>query len=259
MRTPEGVGVARSLRLRTVRTTNSLCDPCRIVEVIFAVLIKVQLSLSLSWSESSIFKQHRVRAWNLIGHSEAPTAHVTTPAVPSLWTKPWRVISPWWRTGNSSSASGSAPKGSAASLGGSEASSFSQSAAGSAAGVNSDGGGGADFVERGIGVEAEGRGGWRWKEMFEVAWSVLSWAGWGMVGLVKVLQAVLVLATLQTNLTVRIYQQTRACVCPICPQFWFQSITFFRHACVVFVDVSCRGRATYIHRARCAQLFFFSS
>lgn len=93
-------------------------------------------------------------------------------------------------------------------------------------------------MERRKGDEAEGRGGWRWREMFGVAWSVLSWAGWGMMGLVKVLQAVLVLATLQTNLTVRVYQRTRACVCPICPQFWFLSITFSRPACVVFIDVS---------------------
>ena len=97
--------------------------------------------------------------------------------------------------------------------------------------------------------------------MFGVAWSVLSWAGWGMMGLVKVLQAVLVLATLQTNLTVRIYQQTRACVCPICPQFCFLSITFCRPACVVFIDVSCRGRATYrkLHKITHPVLSFLHS
>eukprot|EP00752_Nemacystus_decipiens_P015601 g13924.t1 len=143
---------------------------------------------------------YRVRAWNLIGHSEAPTAHVVTPAVPSLWTKPWRVISPWFRTGNSSSAS----QGSAASLGGSEAaSSLPQSAVGGAAGVGGDGGGGAVLLERGLGVdaEAEGRDGWGWREVLAAAWAVLCWVGWGVAGLVKVLQAVLVLATLQTNLT----------------------------------------------------------
>lgn len=143
----------------------------------------------------------RVRAWNLIGHSEPPTAHVTTPAAPSLWTKPWRVISPWLRTGNSSAASSAAaPQGSA----GETASSISLSPTGGAVGVGSDGGGAAGFVDRGLGVEMEGQGGWGWREVFGAAWSVLSWAGWAVVGLVKMLHAVVVLATLQTNLTVRV-------------------------------------------------------
>lgn len=158
-------------------------------------------------------KRHRVRAWNLIGHSEAPTAHVTTPAVTPLWTKPWRIISPWWRTGNSSAASSSAaPQDSAAaaaasSLGdGSETAPDSPQPTTGAAGVGSgggDSGGGAGLLESGRGVEREGgRGGWRWRDVFEAAWSVLLWVGWGVAGLLKVLQAVLVLATLQTNLTV---------------------------------------------------------
>lgn len=156
------------------------------------------------------FKQHRVRAWNLIGHSEGPTAHVTTPAIPSLWTKPWRLISPWWRAGDSYTAASSsaASQGSAVSLGGGEtASNFPQLIAGGggAAGVGSDGGEGAGFVEMGLGVgAAEGRGGWGWRDVLGAAWSVLWWVGRGVVGFVKVLQAVLVLATLQTNLTVRL-------------------------------------------------------
>lgn len=77
-----------------------------------------------------------------------------------------------------------------------------------------DSAGGAGFVQVGRGVEAkgqgEGQGGWRWTDVFGAAWLVLSWVGWGLAGLVKVLQAVLVLATLQTNLTVRIMRCVRS-------------------------------------------------
>lgn len=138
-------------------------------------------------------------------------AHVTTPAIPSLWTKPWRVISPWWRTGNTfAESSSAAPQGSAASsLGSGEtASNFPPPSAGSTVGVGSgsgEAGAGAGFVERGRGVktDTEGPGSWGWRDVFRAAWLALSWAGWALAGLVKVLQAVLVLATLQTNLTVR--------------------------------------------------------
>lgn len=39
--------------------------------------------------------------------------------------------------------------------------------------------------------------------MLEAAWSVLSWLWWAVTGLLKVLNAVVGLVILQTNLTVR--------------------------------------------------------
>ncbi|CBN74398.1 FYVE zinc finger protein [Ectocarpus siliculosus] len=144
---------------------------------------------------------YRVRAWNLIGHSEAPTAHVTTPPVHSLWTKPWRLISPWWPTGNSSAASSSSTASPAASglqepegMGGS--SSVARTAGPAEAG----------FVDRGGlgGTTAEEGGqpsGWGWRDVFGATWSVLSWGGWAVMAVVKVLHAMLALAMLQANLT----------------------------------------------------------
>ncbi|CAN0033008.1 unnamed protein product [Pylaiella littoralis] len=122
---------------------------------------------------------YRVRAWNLIGHSEAPTAHVTTPPVPSLWKKPWRIISPWWRTGNSSAASLPPSPATETALG--------------------DGGKGSVEEERDIGPD--GRGVWGWREVFGLACSVAAWLGWGATRMIQLMQAVLVLATLQANLT----------------------------------------------------------
>lgn len=51
----------------------------------------------------------------------------------------------------------------------------------------------------------EGRqgSGWRWRDVFVATWSVLSWGGWAVMAVVKVLHAMLALAMLQANLTVR--------------------------------------------------------
>lgn len=61
------------------------------------------------------------------------------------------------------------------------------------------------FVGRGAGgaESMAGERGWGWWwDVLRTAWLVLSWTGRGCVGVVKLLQAVLVLATLQANLTV---------------------------------------------------------
>ncbi|CAN0327251.1 unnamed protein product, partial [Ectocarpus fasciculatus] len=144
---------------------------------------------------------YRVRAWNLIGHSEAPTAHVTTPPVHSLWTKPWRLISPWWPTGNSSAASSSSAA-SPATVGLQEP----EGIGGSSSVTLPAGPAEADFVDRGgLGGAKAGEGGqasgWRWRDVLRAMWTVLSWGGWAVMAVVKVLHAMLALAMLQANLT----------------------------------------------------------
>ncbi|CAM9114184.1 unnamed protein product [Ectocarpus sp. 12 AP-2014] len=144
---------------------------------------------------------YRVRAWNLIGHSEAPTAHVTTPPVRSLWTKPWRLISPWWPTGNSSAASSRSAASPAASglqepEGMGEPSSVTRTAGPTEAGFSDRGGLGGAKAEEGGQVL-----GWGWRDVFGATWSVLSWGGWAVMAVVKVLHAILALAMLQANLT----------------------------------------------------------
>ncbi|CAM9643885.1 unnamed protein product [Ectocarpus sp. 4 AP-2014] len=144
---------------------------------------------------------YRVRAWNLIGHSEAPTAHVTTPPAHSLWTKPWRLISPWWPTGNSSAASSSSAASPAAS-GLQEA----EGVGGPSSVARTAGPAEAGFVDRGGlgGAKAEEGGQalvWGWRDVFGATWSMLSWGGWAVMAVVKVLHAMLALAMLQANLT----------------------------------------------------------
>ncbi|CAN0091235.1 unnamed protein product, partial [Ectocarpus fasciculatus] len=144
---------------------------------------------------------YRVRAWNLIGHSEAPTAHVTTPPVHSLWTKPWRLISPWWPTGNSSAASSSSAA-SPATVGLQEPEGIGGSSSVTLPAEPAE----ADFVDRGgLGGAKAGEGGqasgWRWRDVLRATWTVLSWGGWAVMAVVKVLHAMLALAMLQANLT----------------------------------------------------------
>lgn len=48
----------------------------------------------------------RLRAWNLVGHSEASVQRLTTPRVASRWVRGYRLILPWLTTGK---AGGSEP------------------------------------------------------------------------------------------------------------------------------------------------------
>lgn len=139
---------------------------------------------------------YRLRAWNLIGHSDSSVAHVTTPEVPSLWTKPWRLISPWrTRTGaNSATSEGGTATTNA---GGASSSRTSRSSSSSAGGVGNEQASG--FVESGA-VEAEES--WGWRDGVRAAWVVLSWAWWAVRAALRTVQTLMMVAVVTLNVAV---------------------------------------------------------
>lgn len=95
----------------------------------------------------------------------------------------------------------------------------------------------AGFVDRGSlgGAKAEEGGqasAWRWRNVFGATWSVLSWGGWAVMAVVKVLHAMLALAMLQANLTVRRTPFGRGvsgvCFCHAGAAQCFSGISFLR-------------------------------
>lgn len=112
----------------------------------------------------------RLKAWNRVGHSEASFARLTTPPVPHLWKRPWRIIVPWLSTVNSSTAPGPSP---------------------------------GEHHPDDFGIDIQGI---IWACVVEgmgAAWFVLSWGWWLLRHSLSAVNTFVVLAGISTNLMVR--------------------------------------------------------